>query len=60
MLEDLRKLREEGYPQEFLNRYAQYRQRYRKLPLQERILTDFGYFLRMRYIDFLRKKNDRR
>lgn len=55
MLETLRELRDKGYPQEFLNRYAEYRQRYAHMPLQERVMMDFGYYLRMRYIEYLRR-----
>ena len=53
MLDRLRQLRDEGYPQEFLNRYAEYRLAYSHLPLSERMRMDFGYYLRMRYIEFL-------
>ena len=58
MLTELRQLRDEGYPKEFLNRYAEYRLFYSHLPLSERMRTDFGYFLRMRYVEFLRMAND--
>lgn len=54
MLTELRTLRDAGYPQEFLNRYAEYRHRYARLPLSERCRYDFGYFLRMRYVEFLK------
>lgn len=56
MLKRLKELREKGYPVEFLNRYAEYRIEYSSLPLSERERMDFGYFLRMKYIKFLRKR----
>ena len=56
MLEELRRLRDKGFPQEFLNRYAEYHREYAKSPLEYRMVTDFGYFLRMKYIMYLKKK----
>ena len=44
-----------GYPQDFLNGYALCRHEYARLPLSERMVTDFGYFLRMRYVEYLQK-----
>ena len=56
MLTELRSLRDAGFHKEFLDNYAMYRLLYSKLPLSERCLYDFGYYLRMRYIEFLRKR----
>lgn len=56
MLTELRQLRDAGYPKEFLDGYAEYRYRYSRLPLSERKRMDFGYYLRMRYVEFLRSK----
>lgn len=56
MLEELRTLRNEGYPKEFLDMYAEYRHNYAGLPFSERCLCDFGYYLRMRYVEYLRNR----
>ena len=57
MLEELRKLRDMGYPKEFLDNYALYRCEYARLPLSERMQMDFGYFLRMLYIEYLKNRS---
>lgn len=54
MLEELRQMRDAGYPKEFLDNYARYRHDYARLPLSERCLCDFGYYLRMKYVEFLK------
>lgn len=56
MLTELRQLRDAGYPKEFLDNYASYRCEYAKMLLSERMQMDFGYFLRMKYVEFLRRK----
>ena len=58
MLEELKKLRDKGYPKEFLDNYAMYRCEYARLPLSERMLTDFGFFLRTKYVEYLRGKEE--
>ena len=56
MLEELRKLRDQGYPKEFLDNYAEYRHGSARLPFSERCRYDFAYYLRMKYIEFLRDR----
>lgn len=58
MLTELRELREAGFPQAFLNGYAVHRLNYSRLPLSERVRMDFGYYLRMKYIEYLRNGKD--
>ena len=54
MLKELRTLRDDGFAEEFLMRYAEYRHEYALLPLSERIRYDFDYYLRMKYVEYLR------
>ena len=56
MLGELRILRDEGYPKEFLNRYAVFRHEYSHLPVNVRMKVDFGYFLRCKYVEYLKQK----
>ena len=56
MLKELRSLRDAGYPQEFLNDYAKYRHEYACLPFSERCLYDFGYYFRMRYVEYMKER----
>ena len=60
MLEELRKLRDQGIPDAMLMHLAQYRIEYRKLSFSDRQLTDFGYFMRCKHIEYLRnERNDK-
>lgn len=56
MLKRLRDLRDMGFPEDFLDGYAEYRISYMGLSLAEREMQDFDYYLRMRYVEFLRKR----
>lgn len=57
MLKVLKGLRDRGLPKEMLEHYAKYRVEFLCMPLRDRAAWGFDYFLRMKYIEFLKKKS---
>lgn len=44
-----------GFPDVLVNNLAKYRVEYRRIPLSERMYIDFDYFMRCKYVSYLRK-----
>ena len=57
MLNDLKKYREQGFPDAMLMNFAKLRIEYHKLPVDQRETWDFDYFMRMKLIEYLRKNS---
>lgn len=59
MLSTLKEYQDAGFPQEMLMNFCSYRIEYLKMPLSDRLVIDFGYFMRCKLIEYLRNNKAR-